>query len=68
MIMLAASILSLALCFPAQAYRFDLTYEFDGNSLGTVVFGTVDISQNSNNNDLDFVITADTTSLVGFRQ
>lgn len=41
----------------------NLTYEFDGNSVGTTVFGTVNLAQNADN--VDFTITADTAALDG---
>ncbi len=50
---------------PAAAVTIDLLHELDGNSTGTTVFGTVDIAQNPNGADLDFIITANTVALGG---
>jgi hypothetical protein len=44
----------------ASAYTFNLVYEFDG-VLPVQSYGTVDVTQN--NGDLDFVVTADTSTL-----
>lgn len=60
---LLVSVFFLASVTAAQALTIDLTYEFDGNSLGTTSFGTIDITENSG--DLDFVVTANTTNLNG---
>lgn len=46
-----------------HALTIDLTSEFDGNSLGTTSFGTIDIIENSG--ALDFTVTANTTNLNG---
>jgi hypothetical protein len=44
----------------ASAFTFNLVYEFDG-ALPAQSYGTVDVTQNNDN--LDFVVTADTSTL-----
>lgn len=48
---------------PASALTIDLVYEFDGNSLGTTSYGTVDVAESGGN--LNFTITANTANLGG---
>lgn len=55
----------IALCISlfsasASAFTFNLIYEFDG-ALPILSYGTVDVTQD--NDDLDFVVTADTSTL-----
>jgi hypothetical protein len=54
------AIFSLAFSAPASALLFDLIYEFDGD-LPVHSYGTVDV--NENNDDLDFAIAANTSTL-----
>jgi hypothetical protein len=48
--------------FSAYALQFELVYEFDGD-LPVQSYGTVDVTQNVNGEDLDFAIVANTTTL-----
>lgn len=60
MVALLAVLFGNSVCF---ADAVDLRHEFDGNSNGSVVYGTIMLAQNGN--DVDFVIVADTSALVG---
>ena len=47
----------------ASALLLDLVYEFDGNSVGTTSFGTIELTQNGTM--VDIAITANTVNLAG---
>lgn len=62
-VMATVGILGIATCPLLADITVNLTYEFDGKSVGTTVFGTVKLAQNADN--VDFTITADTAALAG---